>query len=112
MFNFGDLRAAVTADILTPHQATKLETFLKSRHPAETNTNGENLRLLSNFNDLFVTIGIIILFTGLCVLSVRIFGAGPSAADFAGMILITAPVALCSLTMMEYFCRRRRIKLC
>jgi hypothetical protein len=111
MFNFGDLRAAVTADILTPHQATKLETFLKSRHPAETDANGENLRLLSNFNDLFVTFGIIILFTGLSVLSVRIFEVDSFATDFAGMTLITAPVALCSLIMMEYFCRRRRMLL-
>ncbi|HRK66504.1 MAG TPA: hypothetical protein PKY73_03035, partial [Hyphomonas sp.] len=64
MFDRTDLRAAVDAGIITRDQASRLEAFLTKRADPVAQVapdQGENLRFLNNFNDIFITIGIVIL---------------------------------------------------
>ena len=116
MFDRGDLRAAVSADIISAEQASRLEGFIASRRdPVEGGEGGEvgheNLRFLSNFNDIFITLGLIILFTGVTAL----FGTIAAPTILTGNIIAGAfvfgAVAALAWLMMEYFCARRRMLL-
>lgn len=111
MFDRNDLRAAVSADILSADQAARLEAFLNSRHAAGDDAGQETLRFLSNFNDIFVTIGIAILFIGITALSGMMFGPAASVSNPSALLLVFAPVALAAFGMLEYFCARRRMLL-
>ena len=111
MFDRDDLRAAVSADIISADQAARLEAFMTSRHAAGDDAGQETLRFLSNFNDIFVTIGIAILFIGITAFSGMIFGTAGSITNSFVLALVFAPVALAALAMMEYFCARRRMLL-
>ena len=111
MFDRDDLRAAVSADILSPEQAARLEAFLLSRHAVEGDGGEEQLRFLSNFNDIFVTIGIGILFIGITVFSGLIFGSSAASSRQMTGVLFAAPIILAAWLMMEYFCARRRMLL-
>ncbi len=119
MFDEADIRAAVDAGILTRDQAGRLEAFLRQRRaPAAQSGTGpdENLKLLSNFNDIFVTIGIVILAMGLTAVSSLIFGprfwsmfTSGNAGSLGAMILL--PVSAVMWLIAEYFGRRRRMLL-
>ncbi len=108
MFDNQDLRAAEEAGILSREQATRLEAFLAKRvDPAQPDgvADAESLRFLNNFNDIFVTIGIVILAMGLTAVFGLMFG--PSMGGLAVML----PVAGIMWMMAEYFGRRRRMLL-
>jgi len=113
MFDRTDLHAAVSADIISAEQASRLEGFIISRrNPDEGGEVGqENLRFLSNFNDIFITLGLIILFTGVTAL----FGTMAAPAVLSGKVIAGAmvfgPVAVLAWVMMEYFSARRRMLL-
>jgi len=111
MFDRDDLRAAVSADLLSADQASRLEAFFLSRRSAGEDAGQETLRFLSNFNDIFVTIGIGILFVGITALSGMVFGPSASVSNPAALVLVFGPVALAALGMLEYFCARRRMLL-
>ncbi|MEM6535365.1 MAG: hypothetical protein AAF613_06970 [Pseudomonadota bacterium] len=111
MFDRDDLRAAVSADILTPEQAARLEAFLLSRHAVEGDGGEEQLRFLSNFNDIFVTIGIGILFVGIAAFSGLMFGSNAASSRELTGVFFAAPIILAAWLMMEYFCARRRMLL-
>ena len=69
MFDKTDIRAAVEAGAISDEGAKRFEAFLKARNDPERMLDPENLRFLSNFNDVFLTIGIVVLMTGLGFLS-------------------------------------------
>ena len=69
MFDKSDIRAAVEGGAISDEAAKRLEAFLKARNDPDRMLDPENLRFLSNFNDIFLTIGIVILMTGLGFLS-------------------------------------------
>ncbi len=113
MFDRTDLHAAVSADIITAEQASRLEGFIVSRRNLDEGAEAgqESLRFLSNFNDIFITLGLIILFTGLTAL----FGTMAAPAVLSGKVIAGAmvfgPVAALAWVMMEYFSARRRMLL-
>lgn len=119
MFDRSDIRAAQEAGILTRDQASRLEAFLAARaDPAvkAAASEPENLRFLNNFNDIFVTIGIVILAMGLTAVTALFFGpqfwgmvSGGRATMLGAMILM--PVAAVMWLIAEYFGRRRRMLL-
>lgn len=132
MFDRSDLRAAVDAGIITRDQANRLDAFLNHRGQkaaataAEPGTapvaaqtaspQDENLRFLNNFNDIFITIGIVILAMGLTAVTSLFFGpklwsmiTGGSAGAFGAVILM--PIAAGMWLLAEYFGRRRRMLL-
>ena len=117
MIDRGDLRAAVNAGVLSSEQAVRLEAFLANRARGGDETAGagesENLRFLSNFNDIFITIGLIILFGGFAALFGYVVGSTVGATG--SPILVGGAMALgiggLAWVMMEYFCLRRRMLL-
>jgi hypothetical protein len=119
MYDKSDILAAVEAGILTREQAARLEAFLNQRAAPSTSTGAspdENLKFLNNFNDIFVTIGIVILAMGLTAVTSLFFGprfwsmfTGGNAGSFGAMILL--PVAGVMWLLAEYFGRRRRMLL-
>lgn len=119
MFDRSDLRAAVDAGIITRDQASRMEAFLTKRADPVSQVapeQGENLRFLNNFNDIFITIGIVILAMGLTAVTSLFFGpqfwsmvTGGNAGAFGAIILM--PVAGVMWLLAEYFGRRRRMLL-
>jgi hypothetical protein len=119
MFDRSDIRAAADAGIITRDQASRLEAFLATRADPVTRAmpeQTENLRFLNNFNDIFITIGIVILAMGLTAITGLFFGprfmsmvTGGSVGSFGALILM--PVAGVMWLLAEYFGRRRRMLL-
>jgi hypothetical protein len=101
------LRAAVEADVISAEQAAKLEAMAVGGR--DDVSEGEPLRFLSNLNDVFLAIGIVILFFGLSIaLSILFFGQITSKTYAPGVMI---PLAITAWAMAEYFCRRRRMLL-
>ena len=88
----------------------------------------ENLRFLSNFNDVFLTIGIVVLMTGLGFLSaisvINVLGLGAlsepqslaegrALADSIRLAIVLSPVPVVvgAWLLAEYFCGKRRLLL-
>lgn len=128
MFDRTDLRAAVEAGAISDEAAKRLEAFLKARNDPERMLDPENLRFLSNFNDVFLTIGIVILMVGLGFLSsisvINVLGlssmSNPENFTEANalansirlaIILSPIPVILGAWLLAEYFCGKRRLLL-
>ncbi|MEO0983099.1 MAG: hypothetical protein AAFX03_10655 [Pseudomonadota bacterium] len=115
MFDRADLRAAVEADIISADQASRLEAFMNRRgDPKASVAAGENLRFLANFNDVFITIGLVILTFGLTAVFAQMI-IGDFDPDIDGIsrapALVLMPVAGLMWVLAEYFCRRRRLLL-
>jgi len=127
MFDKTDIRAAIEAGALSDDSAKRLEAFLKARNDPDRMLDPENLRFLSNFNDVFLTIGIVILMVGLAFLSgISVFNiVGPRLIDPENMaeaaalannmrlvvILTPIPVLVGAWLLAEYFCGKRRLLL-
>ena len=127
MFDRTDIRAAVEAGAISDDAAKRFEAFLKARNDPERMLDPENLRFLSNFIDVFLTIGIAVLMTGLGFLSaiavtnlLGFSGVEPgSLAEVRDMtdrlrLVITlapAPVIVGAWLLAEYFCAKRRLLL-
>lgn len=114
MFDRTDLRAAVGANILSADQASRLEAFLLSRKDdgaGSEQIGQENLRFLANFNDVFITLGLVILFIGVSTM----VGMVASPALMAGSVFSGVVSALIvgglAWVLLEYFCGRRRLLL-
>src|SRR5262245_50179572 len=126
MFDKSDIRAAVEGGALSDEAAKRLEAFLKARNDPDRMLDPENLRFLSNFNDVFLTIGIAILMTGLGFLSWiaasnlfginAIFDGGQPGQDVINRFKIAlslVPIVLIvgAWLLAEYFCGKRRLLL-
>jgi hypothetical protein len=126
MFDKSDLRAAVEGGAISDEAAKRLEAFLKARNDPDRMLDPENLRFLTNFNDVFLTIGIVILMTGLGFLSwiaasnifgvAAMFDGGQPGPDVIGRFKIAAALVpsvliLGAWLLAEYFCGKRRLLL-
>ncbi|MFT3722724.1 MAG: hypothetical protein QM773_03975 [Hyphomonadaceae bacterium] len=128
MFDRTDLRAAVEAGAISDEAAKRFEAFLKARNDPERMLDPENLRFLSNFNDVFLTIGIVVLMTGLGFLSAisvaNVLGlssmSNPETLAQANaiannirfaIVLSPIPVIAGAWLLAEYFCGKRRLLL-
>lgn len=101
------LRLAVEADVISSDQAARLEAMFRKGEHEESE--GEPLRFLSNLNDVFLSIGILILFVGLgAAFSILAFGQ-VSFGQYAPMVSI--PLAGVAWGLAEYFCARRKMLL-
>jgi len=126
MFDKSDIRAAVEGGAISDEAAKRFEAFLKARNDPDRMLDPENLRFLSNFNDIFLTIGIVILMTGLGFLSwiaaSNIFGVGaifeggqppPDLINRFKIAISLVPTTLIvgAWLLAEYFCGKRRLLL-
>ncbi|MEY2758397.1 MAG: hypothetical protein RIR33_2175 [Pseudomonadota bacterium] len=128
MFDKTDIRAAVEAGAISDEGAKRFEAFLKARNDPERMLDPENLRFLSNFNDVFLTIGIVVLMTGMAFLSAisvtnvlglsamaepQSIAEGRALADAIRLAIVLSPipVVLGAWLLAEYFCGKRRLLL-
>lgn len=128
MFDRTDIRAAVEAGAISDEGAKRFEAFLKARNDPDRMLDPENLRFLTNFNDVFLTIGIFVLMGGLGFLSaitmIDLMGLPrmqdpttvAEASEFANrikMVVMLAPLPLLAgaWLLAEYFTGRRRLLL-
>lgn len=101
MYSESDLDAAVAAGKLTAEEAGKFRAFIAAQKTAPKNAEDadeEFVRLVSGFNDIFVSIAIILVLTALGVLT------APTGSP--GLF-----VAAASWGLAEYFTRKRRMAL-
>lgn len=105
MFDKRDLDAAVAAGVLDRETAARLAGFLQSRGDPAAPGDPENLRFLANFNDVFISIGIVLLAFGVTAASGLMLGSTGSP------LLVLAPVLALFWVLLEYFAGRRRLLL-
>lgn len=99
MFSDGDLDDAVTANVISRDTATALREYVAAARVVSV-VDEEQFRLLSGFNDIFVSIAVVLVLAALAWI-------GRSLADWVGAILVAAA----SWTLAEYFTRTRRLAL-
>ena len=99
MYGDDDLDAAVAANVLTPESVAGFRAFMVGRQ-ASHQADEESIRLITSFNDLFVTIAAMMLLIALGWL------CGNVSASLGG-----ASVAVASWGFAEYFTRKRRMAL-
>lgn len=99
MYSDDDLDAAVGEGILTRDAATAFRAFVARRQSAHE-ADEESVRLVTSFNDIFVTIAAILLLSALGWL------AGKISPTLGG-----ASVAAAAWAFAEYFTRKRRMAL-
>ncbi len=95
-----DLDAAVGAGIVDAGTAARLVQFTRDHRRGEAGPDEESFRLLTGFNDIFVTIAI-----GLLLFALGALGGRVAPALGAGL------VAVASWGLAEYFTRVRRMSL-
>jgi hypothetical protein len=128
MFDKTDIRAAIEGGAISDEAAKRFEAFLKARNDPDRMLDPENLRFLSNFNDVILTIGIVVLMTGMAFLSAisvtNLLGLGAginpqsieegrALADSIRLALILSPIPVVvgAWLLAEYFCGKRRLLL-
>ncbi len=99
MYTDADLNAAADAGILAHGDIDSFRDFI-ARHRAAPLVDEEHFRLLSSFNDIFISIAVILTLTALGTLGWRL---NPLAGSM--------PVAVVSWGLGEYFTRKRRMAL-
>lgn len=99
MYSDTDLDSAVAAGALTPDAAAALRAYVSSARQSPM-VDEEQFRLITGFNDIFVSIAAVLFLTG-CA------WAGGSVTPWLGAAL----VAVSSWGMAEYFTAKRRMAL-
>ena len=101
--NTDDIRAAVAAGIIDEAQATKLIAVAQSRHGYRDTLQAEDepFELFKGFSEIFVTVGLGILFSGIIAL----------AALLGNMTLVPVVTAILVFAAARYFTLVRRMTL-
>lgn len=109
-----DLRAAISAGILSEAQAARLTTLADSRRGARENlaAGDEPFELFKGFNEIFIVVGLAILTTGWLGATALWIGdslGGNGSGVVARTVQATLAGALILWGLSEYFVRRRRM---
>jgi len=103
MYSDAELDAAVAAGAISAQAVADFRAFA-DRHRAAPDE--EQFRLLTGFNDIFISIAILVFLVGAGWLTARLV-SGDLARPLAGGVVVTA----LSWGLAEYFTRRRRLSL-
>jgi len=95
-----DLDAAVAAGVIEPDTADRLLTFMVQTNAVPAQADEENLRLITSFNDIFVTIGLALF-----------LGALTYMVTSTGVAMTAVILAVVSWAMAEVFTRIKRLAL-
>lgn len=106
MYSESEIDQAVAAGALTPQSADAFRSFIaQSRHSPAVDE--ENFRLLTGFNDIFVSIAVALMLFAVANIGAWLGGYdGPPAVFGAGLF-----VAMTSWSLAEFFTRKRRMAL-
>ena len=110
MIERDDLRAAVSAGIVTERQAAALATLSDSRRGAREGLSpgDEPFELFKGFNEIFIVIGLVILASGW--LGMNAVTMTTEIVNYRTQTITTAAIAAAVLWLLsEYFIRRRRM---
>lgn len=101
-----DIRAAVASGVLSEAQAARLEILAEQRHGyrAHMQDEDEPFELFRGFSEIFVTVGLVILFAGLLAMLGPLYALG-------SVTLLPVAAAVLAWISAEYFTRRRRMAL-
>lgn len=108
--NRDDLRAAVAAGMVSEAQAASLLALAQERagHRAQIGARDEPFELFKGFNEIFIVVGLVILFVGwTTVTGLRMFGALGAAGQMGMIYALVAMAALAGAAW--YFTLRRRM---
>ena len=100
-----EIEAARQAGILDDAKAAELDAFLRAEGDPGASSDNESLRFLANFNDIFISIGLVLLSIGLTIGSTLLFAGSGSA------LVILLPILVALWLLLEYFAGRRRLLL-
>ena len=102
-FQMDDIRAAVAANVITEAQAARLKVFAESRqgYRAHMPDDDEPFELFKGFAEIFVTVGLGMLFSGIMVMS----------AFFQNFSLVPFVGAAMAFFAAFYFTKKRRMNL-
>ncbi len=101
MYSDDDLNSAVAAGALSPEAAANFRAHMSAMR-ALPHASEEDFRLLNSFNDIFVSIGIVILMVALGAIGATVSGS-PGLSG--------ALIALAAWPLAEFFTRKRRMAL-
>jgi len=107
MYSDSDLDAAVAAGAITPEAAAALRTYVDQARPTPA-VDEEHFRLITGFNDIFVSIAAVILLSavGWIGQSIQVAPDPGLPSPFAGFF-----VAAAAWGLSEFFTRKRRMAL-
>lgn len=108
MYSDAELESAVTAGIVSAETATAFRAHVSAYRRAPL-ADEEQVRLLTGFNDIFVSIAAGLLLGALALLGGGMGGA--MASDGASLLFGGSLVAAASWLLAEYFTRRRHMAL-
>ncbi|MBL1435747.1 MAG: hypothetical protein COB08_006060 [Rhodobacteraceae bacterium] len=102
-FQMDDIRAAVAANVITEAQAARLKVFAESRQGYREHmpADDEPFELFKGFAEIFVTVGLGMLFSGIMVMS----------AFFGNYSLVPFVGAMLAFGAAFYFTKKRRMNL-
>jgi len=102
-FHLDDIRAAVAANVISEEQAARLKVFAESRQGYRNHMpeDDEPFELFKGFAEIFVTVGLGMLFTGFMVM----------AAFFGNYLLVPLIGATLAFGAAFYFTKKRRMNL-
>lgn len=106
MYSETEIDQAVAAGALTPQSADAFRAFIAQSRQSPA-VDEENFRLLTGFNDIFVSIAVALLLFAVANIGAWLGGYdGPGAVFGAGLL-----VAVTSWSLAEFFTRKRRMAL-
>lgn len=96
-----DLRAAVANSIISEAQAASLQALVHARHGfrSELSREDEPFEFFRGFSEIFITVGLVLLFTGMMLL----------ASEIENVTAVSVFAAALSAGMAHYFTLRRRM---
>ncbi|MBB36527.1 MAG: hypothetical protein CME88_11070 [Hirschia sp.] len=103
------LEQAIKDGVVSADQAEQLRHYLARGGDPLGGQDPENLKFLSSFNDIFLTLGLMILMTGVFIAALVIFMGTPDYALIP--VLVGTVVAGVAWALAEYFGRKRRLSL-
>lgn len=113
MYSDEDINSAVAAGTMTPEAAAALRAHVSAAREMP-GRDEENFRLVTSFNDIFVTIGVIILLVAIGSIGGSLFGSLGTATLVTGSLAFAVPSALVAAPawfLAEVFTRKRRLAL-
>ena len=113
MYSEEDLNSAVAAGVLSADTVANLRAHVSAQREMPRGDE-ESFRLVTSFNDIFVTIGVIILLVAIGSIGGALFKPAAAQTLLAGTVGVFFPAALvagAAWLLAEIFTRRRRMAL-
>ena len=106
-----DIDAALARGAIGVEQHAAILAIARERRRGHATADDEQFRLVTSFNDIFVSLAIMVLITGMGSLGGLFLSGRSSNPSPLGVALVAAAVAGTAWALAEFFTRRRRMAL-